>query len=692
MITSTFNVTNAALRVHDCVAPATVTFNFTGLSFSPGEFIYKIEAFFNDDQVTKTINYIQTVENNALTIRSVQSQQIEYTFDKIGYYTVTFLVYTIGRSTPYKLLSFVNATAARPLENLELVNSYSNNINNDMVFVFNADLPIQQGYADNEQPFFINKKYLIPVKGYWSKNLCVIGTEIDERLRTETDRDIAINNCIPNTVTQPVDISRYLGCGTLHTEERYGKIVFVSPYTDTFYGTLKIGISSEKAPANFSISLNGSAPINTGYIGDASYNDLLVTTYNTEAAFITSADISLSALPSKDNDQQGLIIEADAPFVDTKYQISLQCVPSEWRSTANVLPAVTSVGLIDYSTSLNYVGDIIAIGGTASTSTTTGLVKVFKYNSTTSSTYQLGYTISGTDLGDGFGFDVVLNKAGDVLATSSPFSNSSTGKVNIYKWNGLYWQQQGSLPVTGSVAGELAGYSIDINSTGDILVVGSPGKLSNKGSVTVYVWDGVGWNQRGTSLSGSNANDRFGVSVSIDSIGNTILIGADGDGSSPLHSGFIETYKWDGNIADWTLVGTRMYGLAAGDRFGSAVSINTSGNIIASAAKNSRYAKVYKLQSNVWTQLGADIYNTTGTVLSRKIDTNAEGTRIAIGTEASTTSFNSKVKVFQWFESMQSWVQVGTDISGSTSSSAAPSISLNGTGEIISVIYMLNIT
>ena len=96
-----------------------------------------------------------------------------------------------------------------------------------------------------------------------------------------------------------------------------------------------------------------------------------------------------------------------------------------------------------------------------------------------------------------------------------------------------------------------------------------------------------------TKFIGETTNDNFGISVSINSTGDTIVVGADGANSN---TGYAKVYKLISGT--WTLQGAKITGEATNECFGYSVSINSTGDTIVVGAFNANsgtgYAKVYK--------------------------------------------------------------------------------------------------
>ena len=72
----------------------------------------------------------------------------------------------------------------------------------------------------------------------------------------------------------------------------------------------------------------------------------------------------------------------------------------------------------------------------------------------------------------------------------------------------------------------------------------------------VYSWDGSAWNKVGSDINGESSNDYSGYSVSIDSDGSHVAIGAylnDGNGSDSGHVRVLAPYGLTGNSPDTEL-------------------------------------------------------------------------------------------------------------------------------------------
>ena len=81
------------------------------------------------------------------------------------------------------------------------------------------------------------------------------------------------------------------------------------------------------------------------------------------------------------------------------------------------------------------------------------------------------------------------------------------------------------------------------------------------GHVRIYSWDGTNWSKVGNDIDGEAAGDQSGVSVSIDSDGSHVAIGAsanDGTGSNAGHVRVLAPYGVTGDSPDNTLTATSL--------------------------------------------------------------------------------------------------------------------------------------
>jgi len=296
---------------------------------------------------------------------------------------------------------------------------------------------------------------------------------------------------------------------------------------------------------------------------------------------------------------------------------------------------------------------------------------------------QRGNTISGDNVGDLTGEAVAMNHDGSILVVGLPGFNNQ-GTVRIYKWNGSNWQQM-LASISGNTGGAFMGCSVGIDSIGNTIVVGSRYGLNannvTSGIVEVYERNGDSWVQKGSAINGSNDIEFFGYSVDISSDGNTVVIGvrqSRGTGASSLMIGRVEVYKWDGS--DWVRKGDPIYGDANIDaRLGSSVAISSDGNVIAAAAPETTtpYVRVYEWDGSQWVQRGSTLVGDGSSV-----DLNGDGTVLVVG---DANEDYGVVRVYEWNGS--SWVMKGGELRGDATNNQefGMAVSINNKGNVIAV-------
>jgi flagellin-like hook-associated protein FlgL len=142
-----------------------------------------------------------------------------------------------------------------------------------------------------------------------------------------------------------------------------------------------------------------------------------------------------------------------------------------------------------------------------------------------------------------------MSADGDTIAigaSGNDVNGSDSGHVRIYTWDGTIWVQRGA-DIDGEATGDLSGYSVALNDAGDTVAIGAPendGNGSSSGHVRLYDWNGTTWVQRGGDINGEASGDQSGSSLSINSIGSTVVIGAPTNNGNGTDSGHTRVYNW----------------------------------------------------------------------------------------------------------------------------------------------------
>ena len=255
------------------------------------------------------------------------------------------------------------------------------------------------------------------------------------------------------------------------------------------------------------------------------------------------------------------------------------------------------------SVAINSDGNIVAIG--ASQAETFGIGSVYIFTGSGSNWNQTAkITGSGTlsvgplgqQIGDGFGNSIAINSIGDTILVGAQ-AISSTGSAHIFTGSGYNWIQTARLTGSDSIIFNQFGASVSLNSAGNVALVGA-----NSGVGAAYIFTGSGDNWIQTArLTGSDAIGvrYFGNSVDLNSEGNIALVGAYGYNRG--------VYIFSGSGANWVEIKKITGGSNIDDAFGFSVSLNGVGNIavvggLQYSISNGVY--IFTGNNNNWTQTG----------------------------------------------------------------------------------------
>jgi hypothetical protein len=253
-----------------------------------------------------------------------------------------------------------------------------------------------------------------------------------------------------------------------------------------------------------------------------------------------------------------------------------------------------------HSVSLSSDGTVLAIGATGNdgTGTNAGHVRIFKYDGTA---WISRGEIDGEAAGDNSGYSVSLSSDGTILAIGAinhDGTGANAGHVRTYKYNGTTWISRGE--IEGEAGGDKSGYSVSLSSEGTVLAIGArdnDGTGTNAGHVRIFKYDGTTWISRG-EIDGEAAGDNSGWSVSLSSDGTVLAIGAIFNNGAGSIAGHVRIYKYIGTT--WTSIG-EIDGEAVNDISGHSVSLNSDGTVLAIGAinndgtgTNAGHVRVYK--------------------------------------------------------------------------------------------------
>ncbi|RXR17878.1 T9SS type A sorting domain-containing protein [Flavobacterium amnicola] len=312
---------------------------------------------------------------------------------------------------------------------------------------------------------------------------------------------------------------------------------------------------------------------------------------------------------------------------------------------------------------------------------------------------KIGSDINGGAPDDVLGFTVSLSSNGSRVATGAPYNTVSSinGYAHVHEKVSNAWTLRGT-----AIAGEALSDNfgrVAISGDGTRLISGAStndGNGVDSGHVRVYNYNGTNWAQMGTDINGEAAGDQFGVKTAISNDGTVIAVGAHLNDGAGVDAGHVRVYSWNGS--SWIQRGTDINGSAAGDEFGTAVSLSPDGTKLAVGARkydgfaqNTGHVKVYNWNGSSWVLMGSEIQITSGALANDNFGSSVAisntGTRVVIGASLAdngATTNCGQVRVYNYSGSV--WSQLGGIIYGTqVDMYLGNAVAINGAGDAIFV-------
>ena len=215
-------------------------------------------------------------------------------------------------------------------------------------------------------------------------------------------------------------------------------------------------------------------------------------------------------------------------------------VSNSWSQIGVTIAGPTSSDRFGWSLSLDGTGNKLIIGAPQAGDDSGGRAYVYAYNG--SQWIQEGGEIVPdilftTDSGatpENFGWSVAINNAGTRVAVASPQSNflsrDNRGYIMVYELVSGEWTLLGQT-IEGELSGSNGGLSLALNSSGSRVVIGSPNAGGGHTKVYEYNASTQRWGQLGNDLYGDAFPYKNGWSVDINSTGDRIVVGESGSNS-----------------------------------------------------------------------------------------------------------------------------------------------------------------
>jgi len=348
------------------------------------------------------------------------------------------------------------------------------------------------------------------------------------------------------------------------------------------------------------------------------------------------------------------------------------------------------------SVSLSSDGSTVAIGAPYNVGNGLEAGHVRIYQNIAGTWTQIGADIDAEASGNWFGMSVSSSSDGSVVAIGAPLNSGNgyySGHVRIYQNNAGTWTQIGA-DIDGE-ADDFSGNSVSLSSDGSTVAIGATGNDGNgtdAGTVRIYQNIAGTWTQIGADINGEAEDDNSGSSVSLSSDGSTVAIGAPYNDGNGTNAGNVRIYH--NNAGTWTQIGVSIYGEFVSDHFGKSVSLNSDGSTVAIGAPDNNgndtdagHVRIYHNNAGTWTQIGADI---DGEAVSDNsgisVSLSSDGSLVAIGAlfNDGNGSNAGHVRIYQ--NNAGTWTQMGADIDGEAESDfSGNSVSLSSDGSVAAI-------
>lgn len=291
-------------------------------------------------------------------------------------------------------------------------------------------------------------------------------------------------------------------------------------------------------------------------------------------------------------------------------------------------------------------------------------------------TTQQGSKLVGTGtVGQDFlGNSVALSSDGNTLAISSYNNVSISGSIWIYVRSGSSWTQQGAkLSGTGASIRPFHPKSISLSSDGNTLAVGAWGDGNGIGAIWVFVRSGSVWSQEGSKLTvtGNIGNSGAGESISLSADGNTLAVGGSDDNTNV---GAVWIFIRSAGV--WSqqtkLVGT---GNTGASNQGASVSLSANGNTLAVGGNednsNTGATWIYIRKGTTWSQQGNKLVGTGNTGAAsqgKSVKLSADGNTLAVGGYIDNSNVGA---TWVFTRSNSEWTQQGDKLVSNDSSGSS---------------------
>ena len=195
--------------------------------------------------------------------------------------------------------------------------------------------------------------------------------------------------------------------------------------------------------------------------------------------------------------------------------------------------------------------------------------------------------------------DIDSNEDGSMFIVSYLNSNNNQSFVKVFQLINNSWEQIGSnIPLVNN---EVYG-AVSINKIGNIIAISAPfsnNSYNEEGYVQVYILENEEWIQRGDTFYGNVNNARFGYGIDLDATGNRLAISATGKNE-------IAVYDWTGNDWEFDYI---IYDEINSGQMGIDINLTPDGKTLVVCGKEdpNRNVLVYHFNGQLWSKKGETI-------------------------------------------------------------------------------------
>lgn len=213
----------------------------------------------------------------------------------------------------------------------------------------------------------------------------------------------------------------------------------------------------------------------------------------------------------------------------------------------------------------------------------------------------------GANASDYVGNSVAVNSDATYAVIGAPGTEVANilncGTAYVYVNNNSIWTQQQQISASDKALGDNFGCAVDISGDSNYIIVGSSnddsGNITDCGSAYVFVRSGNTWTQQQKLVANNESNNSFfGSSVAINNDGTKVIIGAPFKTiSGNIYQGAAYFFTRTGNT--WTQT-NYFTGVTSNDFFGKSVAI--SGDGLKAAVGTNKAVYTYDYNGTTWGQ------------------------------------------------------------------------------------------